>query len=449
MKHALICLGFVITIMTGVFYSTKTFAITPYLDNFTNSTSTSDHCMNLHTGFSCVPTDWPSSRDFWIEQPLNIFPATGIATTTIDTIEIYMNDCYFGNWEDSNMVLYDENGTGFATSTKNRFCQDGTREGFEITSYDFSASSPTFGEYRGISAFRIIGETGVSSPRETPVFKLEDDNYPENFGFTFQAEKYMSGGTDNGVLDQDMSFRINVEEGLLEILSPLDDWTVSGSLLTHGTCENNVNLRLSDWPTSSSSTVEFFDTVSCLNDTWSKNYGSSLPTDRYYLTATSTGEADAVSFLYLNEISTSTEEIGGLIDTFIDDVRDSFSCEIPFLSWNPCGALAYLLEAMNNTAEAIAIAIYNYFTNNKPYSYLTDTYTAFYNGLNNPTATLATSTISITSPYYSFDEEVFNADTFTQILDQDTWNNLRPFFSSIIWLLFAVYLFSVIKRISW
>lgn len=353
---------------------------------------------------------------------------------------------------------------------------DSGEQKFNFTPYAVTASTPINGvafEWDRQSAFPLF-DTGKMNLRLTP------NRYPPDYidpGF-FSGGYYDGLATGawydsisqfSNLYDLAITVYQSTPEQGVDITSPANNSTLNTWPVTvSGTCANGVDITVYDGITYASSTTAFGSSLLCNSNTFSYSFN---PNQGYWnISASSTSNgvhvSDGIVIYFLAQdqappnsfptdggalpITTSTPQWSTTPETSIDAFLLGFSCQIPFFSYNPCQQLGNLIYSSKNFfIYGITNASLS-FLSQKPYSYLNDTYSAIRIGLTDQpsnTSTIPIANVSIDTDNFVLNQSFFNAEMFTAIIDQDDWNGIRPYANAFLYLVFALYLLSLINRL--
>jgi len=150
-----------------------------------------------------------------------------------------------------------------------------------------------------------------------------------------------------------------------------------------------------------------------------------------------------------------TDNIAEYLDQFGQPVYQ-FSCQIPFLKWDPCFWLDDARIRVSKNISTLASSTLNGITGTKPYSYAFDTYDMLKTASLSVSTTTATGTLPFVSIktatttnqagiYPNLNFNPIPTDVFTRIIPKDNWNTIRAWGVVIMYMML---LFWIIKRFS-
>jgi len=233
----------------------------------------------------------------------------------------------------------------------------------------------------------------------------------------------------------DLRLRLYREDTQLTITSPPRSALLENPFNISGTCQDTVTWVLYDNALIASSTEAFYFTDACSANVWSRHF-TSLNDGSWYIDASSTGQFTSSVFYWNNYEGNPL---------FPQYVFPSWSCEVPYFSFDPCAAVSSFTRAIENSARAFAYSLKNLIETTPPFSYPVQIYDAVQVGL----STNASSTLALTVPV--FGQQTLLADisqTPVQSVSQSQWNTMRPYFELVLYGSFIIYLLTLIRRFT-
>lgn len=406
----------IIILVVGAFLFSKTAnADTTYQSNFTNDAS--DLCGFGKFDNQCGAPGGVQTISAW--QDLLILPSSADPQITITGFDI---GCYLAggsgnaNTKITGYLLDDDDWTKFvseshgevkqsrATSTTDVLTCEGKNVGSNATvlNGDYGTVHLQFqtpytiqtGHTAKALVIRITSAGGFING--SPVLKEVDDSYPGP-EFTSFSQFWSGGGhSDTGDNDyfqnsRDLAIRIfrsSAEtQNMLTIQVPDRGSIQSTNFPFGGTCPTGetVHYGITSCVTFGSCTAtdtpEIYSTASCSNNVWSTTISTTqmnsvLDFKQWYAYATTTLQRAANMFFFGTP---PTEPNPGQINII-------HSCEIPFLSWDPCVQLQDFINASKAAVQNTITGTFTLVQNTKPYAYIFQIYGVLHSSLASTTA---------------------------------------------------------------
>lgn len=271
-----------------------------------------------------------------------------------------------------------------------------------------------------------------------PTYIEDDDNLPagwQAFGYSPKIALLTGSATTHTLTIE------QPRNGSTQIATPIN---------IEGFCPNeDVNFKMCSETVGGTEISCAWGSTVCYNDEWiSSGFDVGTTTTSWYrITATTTNATTTSFFLFRfggsigeNANSTSTPEI--FLPDFQPTINLFGSCPIPFLGWDPCYEInkvtVFLIQAFVGTVKRITDASINA----KPYSYVLDVKQAFDTANQTHTSTITGVHFTSATSSINVDMYLFTATSTTLILSQQDWNNLRPGMNLLLYLIFALWIYT-------
>jgi len=400
--------------------------------NIKNSTDGLEDCDYAFTG---------ATRDRFIEQDLTFLQSQ--LPISISKIQLYQGGITPGGGVGDviDLVLLDQNKTGVATSSVAMHI-GGTASELTFTfGTPYSVTNQT-----DITGFRLHMNAGTTNP--APVLRVSENLFPPIGGFNsvydLNSGTFPNFNSANTEYDTyDLWTRVYIDDpNVLRITSP-----ANGSLLTttpvviSGTCFDDFALDVYNGLTVASSTEAYSSWVQC-SPVFGFGAGVTVSEGSWTAYAYSSSTSDTVTFFY-------SPDYGGFIGTTTPTYNPiaGWSCNIPYLNFDACAVIATSIDRIASTIAVFFRAVLTGVTSIPPFNWLSDIKDAIDTGISTATTTtdivpltvtIPTSTMGTAAP---FTMQLFTHAQFTDVVPQDTWDDLRPYFNMAVYLLFGMYLF--------
>jgi len=297
-----------------------------------------------------------------------------------------------------------------------------------------------------------VSQSG-GSPLSGGVLRVNNNSIP--FGVLAPVSLLYSGGASTIASADfanygDLSLEIYEDNSNLYIDTPEQYETVSGTFNIGGRCQtsSNVDLNIIYDENLATTTIDFVITdIPCVSNAWNFEVTGGIdPAGDWYVVATDNyGGYDTVDFTY--------------DETFVPDIPVvvlDWTCNISFLSFDPCAAFADFAEGIVGGIWNIIRGLGNTLTSSRPLGYVKEIVTAVKSANDTASSTdylipqarfAVPTTTAFLNTKYRFDMNFLSASTFTNVLPKSSWDTIRPYMNLIIYLLFAVYIYRRIKNL--
>lgn len=299
----------------------------------------------------------------------------------------------------------------------------------------------------------IATNQGGGVPLDSGIFRVNNNSIP--FGIPAPVSLLYSGGAStisnaNFANYGDLSMELYQDNSELYIDTPVQYETVTGTFNIGGRCQtsSNVDLNIIYDENLATTTIDFVITdIPCTSNSWSFEVTGGLePEGDWYVVATDNyGGYDTVDFTF--------------DQTFVPEVPPvvlNWSCNISYLSFDPCATFADMVENIIGGIWNIVRGLGNTLTSSRPLGYVKEIVSAVKTANDTASTTdylipqarfYVPTTTAFTNTGYRFDMNFFSADTFTNVLPQSSWDSIRPYMNLVFYLIFGFYLFRRIKRL--
>jgi len=159
----------------------------------------------------------------------------------------------------------------------------------------------------------------------------------------------------------------------------------------------------------------------------------------------------ANSNFYLDGLYNSSTTATGQANE-IYGIALNWSCNISYLSWDPCATFGDFVEDILNPASEAVKNLALGFLDQAPFSYLTELQDA-YNSSTDYAMSFSTTSLPLIS--YTITGSSWNSTTsipivtntsLTDVIPKSIWDTLRPYFNMVLYVLFGWYLYRKITR---